>query len=219
MKRALISRDAPRPDFHDPVKTTDRFARLLEKNGFETVKFDTFDCFEDLEYIKQFDLVVYSWTMSDEWAKGIDNLRCAVRDFGVGLTGCHGGLCDSLRYNEQWQYMTGGQWVAHPGDDTVRYKVNVTDHHSEITEGIKDFEVISEQYYMHVDPGNDVLATTTFYDNICGKDVVVPAAWTKYFGKGRVFYLSVGHTDDVFDYAPDAERFMEKGMLWAARAL
>ncbi len=58
MKRALISRDGANPDFHDPVKTTDRFARLLEKNGFGVDVFDDFKCFEDPAYIREHDLIL-----------------------------------------------------------------------------------------------------------------------------------------------------------------
>ena len=218
MKRALISRDGANPDFHDPVKTTDRFARLLEKNGFGVDVFDDFKCFEDPAYIREHDLIVLSWTIADDRAENIGNIVRAVED-GVGLAGCHGGLCDAFRMNTDWQYVTGGQWVAHPGNDGVTYGVEICGGKNPVTEGVRDFTLRSEQYYLHVDPGVDVLATTTFRNNTCGRDVVMPAAWTKYYGKGRVFYLSVGHTDGVFDEAPEAEKLMERGMLWAARAL
>ena len=56
----------------------------------------------------------------------------------------------------------GGQWVAHP-DDITDYVVNIVDHEDPITQGIPDFKMHSEQYYMHVDPSNQVLATTTFH--------------------------------------------------------
>ena len=119
--------------------------------------------------------------------------------------------------------MTGGQWVAHPGGDGVPYRVNVRRGSSPITEGIEDFDVKSEQYYMHVDPANEVLATTRFPvipgPHDVNKPVDMPVAWTRLWGKGRVFYSSLGHHDDVFDNSPSAAVLMERGMLWAARCL
>src|SRR5690625_6477291 len=79
---------------------------------------------------------------------------------GVGLAGCHGGMCDSFRKNVDWQFMTGGNWVAHPGNDGVDYMVNIKHSSSPLLEGMQDFKVTSEQYYLHVDPAVEVLATT-----------------------------------------------------------
>ena len=217
MKKAIITRDGGAGDFHDPVRTTDRFEKLLKKNGFETKVYDDLARFTDSEYLKTFDLIVFSWTLASQNCAAASAIIDAVKS-GVGLAGCHGGLCDAFRENTDWQYLTGGQWVAHPGNDGVLYRVNVIKKHP-ITEGIGDFDVKSEQYYLHVDPGVDVLATTVFKNNICGRDVVMPVVWTKGYGDGRVFYISVGHTDEVFRDSPESELLMERGMLWAAKAL
>jgi len=58
--------------------------------------------------------------------------------------------------------MTGGQWVAHPGNDGVEYSVRITDRSHFISQDIGDYTVRSEQYYMHTDPSNHVLAVTRF---------------------------------------------------------
>jgi type 1 glutamine amidotransferase len=63
---------------------------------------------------------------------------------------------------------------------------------------------------LHVDPGNHVLATTRF------GGVVMPVAWTKMYGQGRVFYCSLGHVAQVFDQAPQILTMVTRGMLWAA---
>ena len=217
MKRALISRDGGAGDFHDPVKTTDRFASLLRKNGFTVETFDTLDCFSDPAYVRSFDLIVFSWTMAPPSRQAVSTIVGAVEG-GVGLAGCHGGLCDSFRDDTDWQYLTGGQWVAHPGGGGVSYRVNIIKD-CPITENVPDFDLTSEQYYLHVDPSVDVLATTVFKNNVCGRDVTMPAAWCRNYGRGRVFYLSVGHDDEVFARSPESEKLMERGMLWAAKAL
>ena len=139
---------------------------------------------------------------------------------GVGLAGCHGGMCDSFRQSTEWQFITGGQWVSHPGGDGIEYTVNICHGSSPITEGLSDFEVKSEHYYLHIDPAIEVLATTRFplvkWRHASNKPVDMPVAWTKYWGAGRVFYCSLGHHDDVFDNSPNAEILMERGMLWAS---
>jgi hypothetical protein len=139
---------------------------------------------------------------------------------GVGLAGCHGGMCDSFRQDTEWQFMTGGQWVSHPGGDGIEYTVNIRHGSSPIVDGLEDFKVCSEHYYLHVDPSIEVLATTRFplvtYYHASNKPVDMPVAWTKFWGLGRVFYTSLGHHDDVFDKSPNAEIMMKRGMLWAA---
>lgn len=100
------------------------------------------------------------WTMGQIAPPQAKGLLAAIKS-GVGVAGWHGGMCDSFRDNVNFQFMTGGQWVAHPGG-IMDYEVNITNHEDPITKGLSDFKMHSEQYYMHTDPSNDVLATTTF---------------------------------------------------------
>lgn len=217
MKKALIVQGGW--DGHEPVLVAKRFAGLLEKNGFAVEIKDTLDCLADVEALKALDLIVPCWTMGQIEREHSVNVAKAV-GAGVGLAGCHGGMCDSFRNDTEWQFMTGGQWVSHPGGDGVEYTVNIRHSSSPIVEGLEDFPVKSEQYYVHVDPAIEVLATTRFTDipyyHISNAPVDVPVAWTKFWGNGRVFYCSLGHHDDVFDNAPNAQILMERGMLWAA---
>ncbi|MBR6683431.1 MAG: ThuA domain-containing protein, partial [Firmicutes bacterium] len=138
----------------------------------------------------------------------------------TGLAGCHGGMCDAFRMDTEWQFMTGGQWVSHPGGDGIDYMVNIRHGSSPITQGLEDFPVCSEHYYLHVDPAIEVLATTRFpvvnYYHSSNKPIDMPVAWTKFWGNGRVFYNSLGHHDDVFDKSPNAQELMKRGMIWAA---
>lgn len=206
-------------DGHQPDLVSARFERLLRKNGFETERVAGTDCLRDRDKLMTYDLIVASVTMSDLPRECSVNISYAVAH-GVGLAGCHGGMCDSFRQDTEWQFMTGGQWVSHPGGDGVKYTVNIRHGSSPIVEGIEDFEVCSEQYYLHVDPSIEVLATTRFpvvnYYHAANKPVDMPVAWTKFWGVGRVFYCSLGHHDDVFDKSPAGELLMERGMLWAA---
>lgn len=216
MKKAMIFEGGW--DGHQPKLTSKRFGGLLEKNGYEVELFDNMEKLGDIDYLMGLDLIVACWTMGEIDREHCNNIAKAV-GAGVGLAGCHGGMCDSFRQSTQWQFITGGQWVSHPGGDGVEYTVNINHGSSSITEGISDFPVKSEHYYLHVDPAIEVLATTRFplitYYHMSNKPIDMPVTWTKYWGNGRVFYTSLGHHDDVFDNSPSAELMMERGMLWA----
>jgi len=176
------------------------------------------DAFLDREKLKNLHLIIPVWTMGTITDQQADSVIEAVAS-GVGIAGCHGGMCDAFRDNVQWQFMTGGQWVAHPGGDGVEYVVNIKRGSSPIVEGINDFKIKSEHYYLHVDPAVEVLATTRFpivhwYHSSNG-EVDMPVVWTKRWGHGRVFYNSLGHHADIFDN-PNAIELMRRGFLWAA---
>ncbi|MDR3120472.1 MAG: ThuA domain-containing protein [Clostridiales bacterium] len=206
-------------DGHEPQLTSKRFAGLMEKHGYECTISDTLEAFDDAERLLSLDLIVACWTMGEISRDQAINVSKAVGT-GVGIAGCHGGMCDAFRKNTEWQFMTGGQWVSHPGGDGTEYIVNINKGSSPIVEGLDDFPVSSEHYYLHVDPAIEVLATTRFptfnYNHISNKPIDLPVAWTKFWGNGRVFYNSLGHHDDVFDKAPASQILMERGMLWAA---
>ena len=207
-------------DGHEPVKVAARFAKLMEKNGYTCKIYDNQEVLLDLDLLMRQDLIIPCWTMGKIDAAARANIVKAVAA-GTGLAGCHGGMCDAFREDVEWQFMTGGQWVSHPGGDGISYQVNICKGSSPIVEGLEDFPVCSEQYYLHVDPAVEVLATTRFpivpYYHISNKEVDMPVAWTKLWGNGRVFYNSLGHHDDVFEKSPEAQILMERGMLWAAQ--
>jgi type 1 glutamine amidotransferase len=216
MKKVLIFQGGW--DGHEPRLTSARFARIMGEEGYAAEVYDTLDCLADADSLSEYALIVACWTMGTIPGEYRKNVSTAVGR-GTGLAGCHGGMCDAFRQDTEWQFMTGGQWVSHPGGDGVRYTVNVCHGSSPITEGLEDFEVESEQYYVHVDPAIEVLATTRFpvvtYYHSSNKACDVPVAWTKFWGVGRVFYSALGHHDDVCDKSPSAEILMERGLLWA----
>lgn len=205
-------------DGHEPELVLKRFSNMLEKHGYECETSRTLAVLENLDALLTFDLVVCGWTMGTITDLQMDNISLAVAQ-GVGLCGCHGGMCDAFRENVYWQFMCGGQWVAHPGGDGIHYTVNIRPGSSPITAGLEDFEVCSEHYYLHIDPAVEVLATTRFpletYYHVSNKPIDMPVAWTKFWGNGRVFYSSLGHHDAVFENSPTAAILMERGMVWA----
>jgi len=182
---------------------------------------DTLDAYNDAAKLKALSLIVPIWTSGKISGDQCKN-ACDAVAAGTGIAGCHGGMCDSFREATEWQFMTGGQWVSHPGNDGTKYTIHIKDPDHPITAGLKDFAVASEQYYMHVDPALRVLATCTFPTaGVTGPHdpngfFEMPQVWTKYYGKGRVFYNALGHHADIFDI-PEAKEMMRRGFLWAAR--
>ena len=205
-------------DGHEPQQVVERFAPFLRESGFEVRIEDDMSVYTDANYMNSLSLVVPIWTMGTIEAEQEAGLMNAVKS-GVGLAGWHGGTGDAFRNNTMYQWMVGGQWVAHPGN-IIDYTVQIGDADHEITRGLSDFAMRSEQYYMHTDPGNNVLASTTFSGEHEGATwvagTVMPVLWTRMWGAGRVFYSSLGHVSSDFETYEAAET-VRRGMLWAAR--
>jgi type 1 glutamine amidotransferase len=207
-------------DGHEPALIAARFKNFLEAEGFEAAVTETLDVLKDRERLMELDLFAPVWTMCKEpLGYGFFEPLLEAAGSGMGVAGCHGGMCDAFRGNVEYQFLTGANWVSHPGGDGTKYRINIVSKSNPITEGIADFDVSSEQYYLHVDPANEVLATTRFptvrwYHSANG-EVDVPQVWTRKWGHGRVFYNALGHHNDVFDI-PEAWELMKRGMLWAA---
>jgi type 1 glutamine amidotransferase len=200
---------------HQPKECAEVVERMLREDGMEVVVENTTEAFTDPK-LAEFSLIVPIVTMSTIEKEEIDNLSAAVQS-GVGLAGFHGGMGDSFRNEVKFQFMVGGQWVAHPGN-IIDYTIQVTRPDDPVMQGLHDFSYRSEQYYMHTDPNNEVLATTTFGGQhaewIDGH--VMPVVWKRKHGAGRVFYSSLGHHAVEFD-VPEMAIILRRGMQWAAR--
>ena len=216
MRRALVTWGGW--DGHQPKEVAEYFSKILQADGVEVTLTDSLACFDDAPALLDYDLIVPVWTMSELSREAAHNVSEAVAR-GTGLAGCHGGMCDAFRANVLWQFMTGGNWVAHPGGDGVKYRVRISQPDHELVSGIGDFDVKSEQYYLHVDPAVDVLAVTktdafTWFHST-NPAVDMPVIWTKSWGLGRVYYNALGHQLNIIDNGPAAE-LMRRGLIWAS---
>lgn len=201
---------------HEPKQCVDIFAPILREQDYKVEISDTLDVYLDKEKLLSQSLIVQVWTMDTITAEQEAGLLEAVKS-GVGFAGWHGGIADSFRSSTEYQFMVGGQWVAHPGG-VIDYEVNIAKPDDPIVAGLQDFEMHSEQYYMHVDPSNEVLATTTFSGEYAPwiEGCVMPVAWKRVWGDGKVFFSSLGHVAKDFD-VPEAREIVRRGMLWASR--
>ena len=205
-------------DGHQPDKVAAFFAEELRAAGMTVEVTDSLGCFDDLARLADLGLIVPVWTMSSIEKHQSENVAAAVAS-GVGLAGCHGGMCDAFRADVLWQFMTGAQWVAHPGNDGVNYRVRMVSD-DPLVAGIADFDVATEQYYLHIDPAVRVHAVCDFPvvdgPHAPNGPVAMPIVFSKLWGQGRVYYNALGHQADVINHGP-ARELMRRGLLWAAK--
>ena len=215
MKKALIVHGGW--DGHEPRQCADIWGPALADEGFDVTLSETMDVYLETDRMRELSLVVPIWTMGEIASEQEKGLLDAVHS-GVGVAGWHGGMADAFRNNCTYQFMVGGQFVAHPGG-IIDYEVDIVAPDDPIVSGLGTFAMHSEQYYMHVDPGNEVLATTTVGHRDSApwvRSTVMPVVWKRHWGEGRVFYSSLGHVAADFD-VPEAREIQRRGALWAAR--
>ena len=202
-------------DGHDPEECAAIYKRWLHEDGFSVRVETETSVFAD-PAIHDLSLIIPIYTMSTIKKEEAANL-CKAVEGGVGLAGHHGGMSDAFRDSVDYQFMVGGQWVAHPGN-IIDYQVDPVETDDPIMAGIKSFPYTSEQYYMHVDPSIEVLATTRFSGEHAAwtKDVVMPVVWKRHYGLGRVFHSTLGHQVKEFD-VPEMTTILRRGINWAAR--
>lgn len=218
MSRALFLHGGWPGHFPDDVAAWAR--PILDDLGFDVTEIE--DPHKLEADLTGYDLIVIGWTQAvtteDLTEAAERRLDEAVRA-GTGLAGWHG-MTAAFRASLPYQFMVGGAFVEHPGGEgvDVPYEVAIVDHEHPVTAGVEDFQAASEQYYMLVDPSVHVLATTTFTgEHLPWVDgVVMPIAYTKRWGEGRVFYHALGHLPKDLENPP-VERLTRQGLAWAAR--
>jgi len=228
-KQALVVRGGW--DGHMPVETTELFIPFLKDNDFQVRVEESSAIYADADVMDAVDLVMQINTMNTIEDAEFAGLQRAVLN-GTGLAGWHGGIADSYRNNADYLHMIGGQFAHHAGidpadrkgeqaDNYIPYTVHITDlgKTHPVTQGIDDFDLVTEQYWVLSDEYNDVLATTTQgvrpWD-AWNRPVTAPAIWTRQWGKGRVFVSAPGHRLEIVQ-DPNVRTIIERGLLWAAR--
>ena len=228
-KTALVVRGGW--DGHQPVEATELFIPFLEQHGFTVRVEESPAVYADADVMAGVDLIVQANTMNTIEKEEFEGLRAAVES-GTGLAGWHGGIADSYRNNSDYLQMIGGQFASHPGkhpdertgeqsDNYMPHRIEMTSAAAEhpITQGIADFELVTEQYWVLHDDYNDVLATTTQavrpWDP-WNRPVTSPAIWTRQWGAGRIFVSTPGHRVEILQDT-NVRTIIERGLLWAAR--
>ena len=193
-------------EIHDAKGCGDEIEKILKASGeFEVARID-----EDLDAfvapkLDSYDLLVLYYTigdLNDAQKNGLLNWIAS----GRGFVGIHS-AADSFKSSPEFIGMIGGVFITHP---TYReYQVSVADSAHPITKDLVEFNVTDEQYVTNYDPRVQVLAAGLF------KGKAMPVAWTKEWGKGRVYYLALGHDPAACRHEVFA-KLLTRGALWAA---
>lgn len=218
-------------DGHMPVETTEAFIPFLRGHEFDVRVEESTAVYADAEFLEKVDLIVQINTMSTITAEELAGLRSAVLA-GTGMAGWHGGIADSYRDKADYLHMIGGQFAHHAGkdpaervgaqsDNYIPHTVHITElgRSHPITQGIPDFDLVTEQYWVLSDEYNNVLATTTQEArpwDPWNRPVMSPAIWTREWGAGRIFVSTPGHRLEIVE-EPHVRTIIERGLLWAAR--
>ncbi|RNF35688.1 ThuA domain-containing protein [Paracoccus methylarcula] len=200
---------------HEPEACSRIVEEMLANEGFDVRREEGTKVLAETD-LDRFDLIVPLVTQVQVEKDELQNLVAAIEG-GTGLGGFHGGMADAFRMEPAYQFMTGGQWVAHPGN-IIDYRVEIVKPDDPLVAGIGDFDYRSEQYFMHVDPSIEVLATTTFDGAHAPwtRGTVMPVVWKHRYGAARVFYSSLGHVAAEFE-VPQMREILRRGLIWAAR--
>ena len=208
---------------HKPSESVDLMVPKLRAEGANVKIFDTLSVYTDEKLMAETDLIIQIWTMGKITEKQFEGLEKAIMN-GTGFAGWHGGLCDAFRDNLKYQFIVGGQFLFHPGG-YIDHSIKIIDKSDPITQGLKDFNLKkTEQYYMLVDPNIKVLAISEFdrekYEKPKKKEnkitgSTMPVVWKKNYGKGRIFYSSIGHHLTEFE-VPEVMTMQMRGFRWAS---
>ena len=168
----------------------------------EKPEFDTFDA-----------IIMNNTTIRQPLLDGADEAREAraeqrFLDFvrgGKGLVGVHAAT-DCLYTWPAYGELIGGYFDGHPWNEEVGVKLEDPGHPLLAAFKGLDFTVADEIYAfrnfsrdaLHVLMSLDVTKTNMNKQNIKRKDNDFPVAWVHEYGKGRVFYFSLGHRQEIF---------------------
>lgn len=215
---------------HDPVRATEVFIPVLKRAGFFVDIEDTPEIYADTAALARYDLIVQCVTMGSATVDEVAGLRQAIAN-GAGFAGWHGGIMDSFRASTDYLQLVGAQFAAHPHAPADRgrtdveayrdYTVRITEQGRAhpITEGMDDFDVSTEQYWVLADGLIEVLADCVLVPGEGDEwpsPTTMPVAWTRRWGSGKIFATTIGHTVDVLK-VPAVHALIERGMVWAAR--
>lgn len=210
---------------HAPEAATDLFIPFLESHGFEVRVAGSPSVYADAVAMSEVDLLVQCISMGEITEVEVAALRAEIAR-GMGFTGWHGGIIDSFRASPEYLQLVGGAFATHPADETgsvqVEHRIEITEAGARhpVTDGIDDFTLTTEQYWVLHDDASEVLATTTHaaqHWQPWHGPVTSPAVWTRQWGEGRIVVSTAGHDVDTLN-DPNVRTIIERGMLWAARS-
>lgn len=163
------------------------------------------------ERLQRFDAVCLNNTTGELFDD--PELKRSLLEFvrgGKGLVGIHAATDCFYEWPEFGELM-GGYFDGHPWNEEVTIKVEEPDHPLTKMFGAGPFVVADEIYQFKAPYSRDRLRVLLSLDTartdmtkagIKRTDKDFAVSWVRNYGRGRVFYCSLGHRQDIFWNAP-----------------
>jgi len=222
-KQATVKPDKPRKllvfwlcegFFHTSIPLVNKALVQMGKTtgAYETVVTNDMSIFKP-ENLKQFDAVCFNNTTGLKFnPEKTPELCKSLMDFvrgGKGIVGIHAAT-DNFNEWPEAQEMMGGKFTGHPwgGGGTWAIKIDEPDHPLMAAFKGKGFKINDEIYrtdpplysrdkqlvLMSLDMSDE---TTRNVEGFKPTDADTGTGWIKTWGKGRIFYCSLGHNDHL----------------------
>lgn len=193
-------------------------AKAIELMGKKTGAFDVVHSTDPAVFqadrLKRFDAICFNNSNRMDFFKD-PALQRSVIDFvksGKGLVGVHAATTNFLaKYALDWPEgaeMLGGIFDGHPWHEKVTIRLDEPDHPLNAAFGGKGFEIVDEIYQFTGPYSRRKLRVLLSIDTaktnmkkgkaIRRTDNDFAVSWVRRYGKGRVFYCSLGHDHHVF---------------------
>jgi len=143
---------------------------------------------------------------------------------GKGFVGFHsasdtfhskGSAWENQKELDPYIAMVGGEFIVHGRQQKATMKVTSSNFPG--MEGVEDF-TINEEWYALRNFAKDLhvilVQETKGMTDPCYQRPPYPATWARKHGKGRVFFTSLGHREDVWT-DPSCQKVILAGFNWA----
>ncbi len=201
--------------YHRSIPVANEALRIMGKKtgAYEVVTSNDMGVFTK-ENLKQYDAICFNNTTGLKFNPEKTPSMCeAVMDFvksGKGIVGIHAGA-DNFPQWEEARQMIGNRFTGHPwgGGGTWGIKIDEPDHPLTAAFEGENFKIKDEIYrtdpplydrsklrvVMSLDMSDE---KTAGVGGLKPNDKDTGIAWIRPYGKGRVFYCSLGHNDEIF---------------------
>jgi len=205
---------------HEWQKTSPLFTKIMEEDGcFKVTVTQRPDTLKAID-LKPYKVIASNWNAfpesSRQWGETAEK---AIMDFvngGGGFVLFHAASASHYDWPE-YQRMVGASWGKNTRHGAIEtFEVKVADHRHPVTRGMNNF-MITDELWVEMDqqPGNQVLCTAWSSSGNNGRDQDEPVVICRNQGKGRCFYLVLGH-DETAMTNPGWKTLIRRGTEWAA---
>jgi len=206
---------------HEWQKTSPAFRQILEERGFFKVDITERPDTLKMSDLKKYEVIASNWNAFPEstrqWGEVAEK---AILDFvnrGGGFVLFHSASAAHYDWPE-YQQMVGATWGKNTRHGQIApFQVKIQNTKHPVTKGMSNF-VITDELWVEMDqqPGIEVLCSAFAPSSNKGRDQDEPVLICRKQGKGRCFYLVLGH-DVAAMQNSGWKTLMQRGTEWAAK--